>query len=126
MFLNHRRLRVFLYRQAIDMRSGFEKLSYWIREEMHGDLCDGHLYLFLGKNRRRAKVLLFDGTGLVLIHKRLETGRFMRVEEMREAKEMTTAELSLLLDGSRIKLPMAASIFERKSENISQNTGLGS
>ena len=116
MFLKHRRLRVLLYRSPVDMRAGFEKLSCLIREQMKSDLLEGHLYLFLGKNRKRAKVIFFDGTGLVLLHKRLEVGRFMRIEEMCETKEMTTAELSLLLDGSHLSLPLVSSSFEKKSE----------
>ena len=66
MFLNHRKVRVFLYGQAIDMRAGFERLSSYVREGLKQDVTEGHLYLFLGKNRRRAKVLLFDGTRLTL------------------------------------------------------------
>lgn len=116
MFLNHRGLRVFLYHHPLDMRSGFERLSHLIREEMKKDLLEGHLYLFLGKNRRRAKVLLFDGTGLVLIHKRLEVGRFMRVEDLQKTCEMTTVELSLLLDGTKLSLPISPAKFEKKSE----------
>lgn len=116
MFLNHRGLRVFLYHHPLDMRSGFERMSHLIREEMKRDLLEGHLYLFLGKNRRRAKVLLFDGTGLVLIHKRLETGRFMKVEALWETHEMTTAELALILDGSRLSLPLSPVCYAKKAE----------
>ena len=117
MLLNHRRLKVLVYRHALDMRGSFEKLSCLIRE-MGEDVLEGNLYLFLGKNRKRAKVLFFDGTGLVLIHKRLESGRFMKVMELCETKEMTTAELSLLLEGSRLSLPIAvARLEEKKQEN---------
>lgn len=115
MFLHHRRLRVFLYHHPIDMRGGFERLSYIIRQEMAGDLLEGHLYLFLGKNRRRAKVLLFDGTGLVLLHKRLEVGRFMRLGDLQNTGEMTTAELSLILDGTKLSLPLSP-VFLKKTE----------
>lgn len=116
MFLNHRRLRVFLYSKSVDMRGGFEKLSFLVRQEMAGDLLEGHLYLFFGKNRKRAKVLYFDGTGLILIHKRLEIGRFMRIEDLQTTGEMTTAELSLLLDGTKLSLPLSPVKFVKKSE----------
>lgn len=122
MFLNHRGLRVFLYHHPLDMRSGFERLSHLIREEMKNDLLEGHLYLFLGKNRRRAKVLLFDGTGLVLLHKRLETGRFMRVEDLWETHEMTTAELSLILEGSQLSLPLSPVCYTSKKAEKSEAT----
>ena len=37
------------------------------------DLADGDLFVFVSKNRRRAKVLYFDGTGLCLFAKRMES-----------------------------------------------------
>lgn len=116
MFLNHRRVRVFLYGQPIDMRYSFERLSCLVREEIKRDVLEGDLYLFLGKNRRRAKVLLFDGTGLVLIHKRLEVGRFMRIGDLQRTGEMTMVELSLLLDGTKLSLPISPAGIVKKSE----------
>lgn len=113
MFFNSRTVRVFLYRQEIDMRAGFERLAFLARESLTSDLLSGHLYLFLGKNRKRAKVLFFDGTGLVLIAKRLETGRFMRVQDLQDSPEMTAAELSLILDGSRMKLPICGAAYTK-------------
>lgn len=111
MLFNHRGMRVFLYQRVIDMRSGFEQLSHFVRVEMGSDLLTGHLYLFLGKNRKRAKVIYFDGTGLVLVHKRLETGRFMRVDELANLREMTVSELSLILDGSVVRQRIAAAAY---------------
>jgi transposase len=117
MLVNHRGLRVFLYRSPIDMRGGFEKLSFLVRE-LGQDLMEGHLYLFLGKNRRRAKVLFFDGTGLVLIHKRLETGRFLKAGDW-QGGEMTTADLSLLLDGSHLKVSASPPPLQVKKSDFS-------
>lgn len=114
MILNHRGIRVFVYNEAIDMRSGFERLSYYIREQMGEDLLEGHVYLFLGKNRKRAKVLVFDGTGLVLVHKRLEVGKFVCISELGNLREITASELGLILDGSHMRLPIATQRYERR------------
>lgn len=116
MLVPGRRLKVFLYSSSIDMRSGFERLSSFIRDGMGHDLQSGHFYLFLGKNRRRAKVLYFDGTGLILVHKRLETGRFMKVTDLQTTGEMTTVELALLLEGTRLKLPLSPVCYSKKEE----------
>ncbi|WP_438358952.1 IS66 family insertion sequence element accessory protein TnpB [Corallococcus carmarthensis] len=43
---------------------------------MGQQLLRGDVFLFVGRCRRRAKVLHFDGTGLVLLTKRLFRGRF--------------------------------------------------
>lgn len=117
MLIPGRRLKVFLYLFPVDMRSGFERLSSFVRGMGH-DLQSGHFYLFLGRNRRRAKVLYFDGTGLILVHKRLETGLFMKVTDLQTTGEMTTSELSLLLEGTRLKLPLSPPMLEKKSEAI--------
>lgn len=109
--INHRALKVFVCSRVVDMRCGFESLGRIVKQELGGDILTGHVYLFLGRNRRRAKALFFDGTGLVLVHKRLETGRFMRADEFILSGEMTLAELSLILDGSRMRLPLAAPRF---------------
>ncbi len=111
LFFNHRNLKVFVCSRIVDMRGGFETLGRIVAAEMGMDLLTGHVFLFFGRNRRRAKALLFDGTGLVLIHKRLELGRFMKPEEFLESGEITIAELGLILDGTQLKLPLATQQF---------------
>jgi len=98
------KVRVFVYQDPIDFRFGFEKLSYFVREHLKADILEGDMYLFLGKNRKRAKVLLFDHTGLILITKRLEGGKLMALMDLENAKEITSTELSLILSGARIRL----------------------
>ena len=59
----------------------------------------GHVFVFFGNNRTRIKLLFFDGTGLVLLAKRLEQGRFMWVRDL-EVERVSFAELEQLLHGS--------------------------
>lgn len=107
LLVNHRNLKVFVCSRVVDMRGGFERLGRIVISEMGSDLLTGHVFLFFGKNRRRAKALMFDGTGLILVHKRLEQGWFMRPDEFLDSGEITMAELGLILDGTRLKLPLA-------------------
>ena len=102
MFIETKGLRVFLYQDLIDMRCGFEKLLYFIREKMRGEINQGHLYLFFGKNRRRMKILFFDGTGLILMSKRIERGRFMARSEIADITEITHQELKQIFAGGVI------------------------
>ena len=78
------------------MRFSFERLSIFVREEIKSDILEGHMYLFLGKNRKRAKVLLFDRTGLILVTKRLEGGKVMKLIDLENVREITVNELSLI------------------------------
>ena len=106
MFLDRRGLRVFVYREEVDMRCGFERLHSYCVHQMMAIMDQGHVYVFFGKNRRRMKLLVYDGTGLVLIAKRIERGRFMSLEELLGRGEITTEELKLILHGSVIKRPV--------------------
>lgn len=105
MFIEMRGLRVFIYQETIDMRCGFEKLTHFVRDKMRGVINQGHLYIFMGKNRRRLKALFFDGTGLVLIAKRIERGKFMAHRELGGISEITTAELKQIFNGGMIVRP---------------------
>lgn len=65
----------------------------------------GELYLFTNRRRTRAKVLMFDGTGLCIYMKRLDKGCFARLwgrEQQGAALAMTMSELSLFLEGSQL------------------------
>lgn len=115
MFLDRRGLRIFIYREQIDMRCGFEKLHSFCVHQMSAVMDQGHVYVFFGKNRRRMKILVYDGSGLVLIAKRIERGRFMAHAELLGRSEITQDELKLLLHGSVIRRP----IVDRSMTNIS-------
>ncbi len=94
--------RVFIFNEYVDMRSGFNRLSMVVREKMNRNLLEGDLFIFLGKSRKRLKALCFDGTGLLLISKRLERGSFMSLSLIEEF-EITEDELDQLLAGSLIR-----------------------
>lgn len=98
------RVKVFAYREPTDMRKGFEGLSGLVREAMGRDPLSGALFLFVNRRRTHAKVLHFDGTGLCVLAKRLEKGRFVALWEI--AKDSTVvlhrSELELFLRGSHL------------------------
>lgn len=98
-------LRIFVYSEAIDMRSGFDRLLYYARDKMKALIDQGHVYLFFGKNRRRLKAIYYDGTGLVLVAKRMERGQFMAITEL-DKNEITLADLRLIFHGSVIRRPV--------------------
>lgn len=95
-------LRVFVYPEYVDLRAGFDRLSMVVREKMGAKILDGDFFVFLGRHRKKLKALFYDGTGLVLLNKRMERGRFMALEDL-ETSEITTEELDWLLRGSTIR-----------------------
>jgi len=108
-------LRVFVYGEEIDMRAGFSKLHALVIEKMKANLFEGNLFVFLGRNPRRAKVLQFDGSGLRLTVKMLDRGRFMKVSDLFETPEISRDELNRLLDGVNLRVVFAAK--KMQSEN---------
>lgn len=111
-----RRIRVFAYAAPTDMRRGFEGLSAMVREGMGRDPLSGDLFLFVNKTRKRAKVLHWDGTGLCVYAKRLETrGRFACLwrESSAPDLELTVTELQLFLEGSTLvgRMPLSPAVL---------------
>lgn len=97
-----RRLRVFVHAGPVDMRKSFYSLAALVTATGH-DIVAGDVFVFLGRSRRLCKCLWFDGTGLVLLAKRLEKDRFAPVWERAadgKTAELTSSELMVFLDGS--------------------------
>ncbi len=112
-----RAVRVFAYGATVDLRKGFNGLAALVEQEMKQRLLDGDVYLFVGRNPRRAKVLYFDGTGLCLLAKRLERGRFARLWARGDGHvALTLSELALFLEGSELvgRKSLAPPAFEQK------------
>lgn len=87
--------KVYVYRQAVDMRKSYDGLYGIVRS--YSNPLSGDVYLFLSKDRTRAKALYWDGNGLNIWMKRLEKGQFANVWER---KEMSIIELELFFEGS--------------------------
>ena len=69
-------LPIYVALEPVDMRLGHERLSGLVREKMQTEPRSRALFVFVGKRRNIMKVLTWDGTGVILIHKRLDAGRF--------------------------------------------------
>jgi len=106
-----RSLRVWAYPGPCDLRKSYDGLYGLVANQLGLDPMSGDCFLFTNKRRNRAKVLLWDGTGLCIFMKRLVHRRFARLwrEETDGAIELTMSELSLFLEGSKLagKLPLS-------------------
>jgi transposase len=95
---------VFVHREAVDMRKQFDALGVLVASSLERELLSGDVFLFVGKTRKRAKALYWDGTGVCLFAKRLEKGRFAAPWERPGSApiEWTMSELSLFFEGSEL------------------------
>jgi transposase len=99
-----RALRVWAYPAPADLRKGFDGLTGLVTTQLQHDVLGGDCFLFVNRHRTRAKVLVWDGTGLCVYHKRLEQGRFAALwppagSAAAPARTLTLSELSLFLEG---------------------------
>ena len=91
--------RIYLRCGPTDLRKAFDGLARVAEEELRRDILDGELVVFCNRARNRLKALYWDGSGLCLFAKRLEGGRFAWPQSRERAKEITSAELTMLLEG---------------------------
>ena len=68
---------VFLIVKPVDMRWGIERLSQQVQQMLNRSPCDGTAYGFTNRCRSRLKLLIWDGTGVWLCHRRLHQGHFL-------------------------------------------------
>ena len=85
-----------VFATPVDMRRGYDGLFGLVRDS-GSDPVSGDVFLFVSRDRTRAKALFWDGNGLNIWMKRMERGRFADVFTR---ETMTVRELSLFFEGS--------------------------
>lgn len=99
-------VRIFVAAGATDMRKSFDGLCVAAKEVIGQDPLSGHLFVFCNRRKDRLKVLCWDGSGLWLLHKRLEQGTFAwpsMAPGGGRSLELRSQELSLLLGGMDLR-----------------------
>ena len=92
-------VRVLVATKPVDFRKGADGLAALVRETMGADPFSGTVYVFRAKRTDRIKLVFWDGTGVVLVAKRLEDGEFRWPRVQAGAPHLSAAQLSALLEG---------------------------
>jgi transposase len=69
-------VRVLIATRPVDFRRGADGLAATVQSVLRHDPFSGTIFVFRSKRADRVKMLVYDGTGLVLIWKRLEVTKF--------------------------------------------------
>jgi transposase len=69
-------LPIYVALEPVDMRLGYERLGGIVRERMQAEPRSRALFVFVGKRGHTMKILTWDGTGAIVIHKKLDAGKF--------------------------------------------------
>ncbi len=91
--------RVWLVAGITDMRCGFQGLSAKVQTALDENPLDGDVFIFRGRRGDLAKVLWATEDGLWLLTRRLERGRFIWPQADGGKIHLTSAQLSMLLEG---------------------------
>jgi transposase len=97
--------RIWLVAGVTDMRKGFDGLAALVQTALADDPFSGHLFVFRGRRGDRLKVLWWDGDGVCLYAKRLERGKFIWPRAENGKVFLTSAQLSMLLEGIDWRIP---------------------
>lgn len=92
-------VRVLVATKPVDFRKDAEGLAALVREMMHSDPFSGVVYVFRAKRADRVKLIFWDGSGVVLVAKRLEDGKFRWPAIRDGVMRLSTAQLQALLEG---------------------------
>src|SRR6202022_4955402 len=87
-------LGVLIATKPVDFRKGADGLAALVRETLGDDPFSGSIYVFRSKRTDRVKMLAWDGTGLVLLWKRLESGAFKGPPITDGVMRLTAAQLA--------------------------------
>ena len=91
--------RVWLAAGVTDMRKGMDGLAALVQTTLAENPFSGHVFAFRGKRGDLVKLLWWSGDGMNLYAKRLERGRFVWPQAATGAVHLTSAQLSMLLEG---------------------------
>jgi transposase len=103
-------VRILVATRPVDFRKGADGLAAIAQHVLGEDPFAGTIIVFRARRGDRVKLLVWDGTGLVLVWKRLEHGAFRWPAVNDGAIRLSAAQLAILLEGldwSRFATPPA-------------------
>jgi transposase len=92
-------VRIVIATKPVDFRKGHDGLAALAERELGLDPHSGVIVVFRAKRGDRIKVLLWDGSGLVLCYKRLEQGKFAWPKVQDGIMRLTKAQFEALFEG---------------------------
>lgn len=99
MFHLHQSLRYYLYPAPVDMRKSFYTLSGIVTSSMHRNVLSGEVFIFVNRNQTIMKILHMEYGGMVIYHKKLDSGRFKlpQIDENTHSLTLDWKELIMMI-----------------------------
>jgi transposase len=110
------RMPIVIATKPVDFRRGHDGLAATVQNELGLDPHSGLTVIFRSRRGDRLKILVWDGTGLVMVYKRLDGGRFAWPAVTDGVMRLTRAQFEALFEGldwrrvmpRRVRAPAAA------------------
>ena len=99
--------------EPADFRRGIDGLARLCKEVLKHDPFSGWVFVFRNRSAKALKILVYDGQGFWLCHKRLSSGRFGWWPACKSASSKTLAahQLQVLLSAGNPDAVQAASVW---------------
>lgn len=97
-------LKIYTAKRPIDFRRGLDGLAAAAQEELGLDPYSGAAIVFRAKRADRIKILVWDRTGPVLVHKRLEGSKFVWPQLRNGVMRISLAMFAALFEGLNWRL----------------------
>jgi transposase len=92
-------VRILLAARPVDFRKGAHGLAALAQEVLAEDPFSGAVIVYRSKRADRVKILLWDGSGLVLVWKQMPHGSFRWPPIMDGIVRLSSVEFAALFDG---------------------------
>ena len=99
-------VKVLLCTAPCDMRKQANGLAALVHSELGGDVRSGHIFVFHNRGRDMIRLLFWDRTGICVLSKRLDKGRFsisVSADSRAASLGLTSDDLAKLMSGQRMR-----------------------
>jgi len=109
-------VKIVIATKPVDFRKGHDGLAAVVEKELGLKAHSGVIVVFRAKRADRIKILVWDGSGLVMTYKRLEDGKFAWPSINDGVMRLSKAQFEALFEGldwrrvygRRVRSPAAA------------------
>lgn len=98
-----RRTQIFMCKEPTDMRLGFNGLQKRAKKLFKTNPCQGQFFVFVNRRRGSCKIYTYDGSGDVVISKRLSQGVFCKPNpSYKKQIRLTGSEFTQFFEGLNV------------------------
>ena len=95
--------RIFVAVAPVDLRRSFDGLSAHVQSVLERQVVEGGLFVFTNRRRNRLRLLWWDGSGLWVATKRLESGCYTWPRGEGTSVGLRPEQLSALITGLEVR-----------------------